>query len=566
MPGFVTIVSNSINFNKINLNYRSLKEFKLDEITINKTYIARYTNKKFLDDKMFEETNDFFIVIEGVIFNKKDLMNSFASSSYLDLIHKLYDNYGETFFKYFKGEFSGMLYDKINGKYIIFTNETGSKPIFYYNFNSTYIFSSELKVITDILKFNNIDFNLDEIGAYFLLTYGYMLEDYTLIRQVKKLQAGNYIVLDKDKMKIHSYNTIKNQPYNSESYEKTIGKLDELFKYAVKTQYEKDDEYQYKHISSLSGGLDSRMEVMIAHELGYSNCLNLTFGQNGCLDEIVAKAISSDINNEFVFYSLDNGNYLMDIDEMLICNDGLILYSGAAHVLSALKNINFEDYGIYHTGQVGDAVLGSFINNVNINNKSKIGDGAYSYRLLDRISDVVYNIQYKYNDEEIFKFYNRAFNGAINGDWVANQFTEFSSPFLYKDFFDYALKIPREYKYEERIYIDWINKLHPNIGNYKWEKIGIRPTNSLIKVKLYNKIIRRIFFKNRIESMNPFDYWYNNNHNLKKFLYSYINKNMYLLDSYNQLKKDCISLCDYGTFFEKTQVMTLLGALRLHFN
>jgi len=31
-----------------------------------------------------------------------------------------------------------------------------------------------------------------KIGAYFLLTYGHMLEDYTIIKEIKKL-AGKYI-------------------------------------------------------------------------------------------------------------------------------------------------------------------------------------------------------------------------------------------------------------------------------------------------------------------------------------------------------------------------------------
>ncbi|NFN94090.1 MULTISPECIES: hypothetical protein [unclassified Clostridium] len=561
MPGFLYINNNN-NIN-IDIEIKSLnKNLVIDEMKHENIYLKRFTNNKFLNDKLFFQDNESIVVIDGVILNLSKLRED--NEDNFSLVKRLYKKYGNDFFKYFKGEFSGLLYDKIEKKTIVYTNQIGSKNIFYYKNENCFIVSSELKVIVQVLKKLKIKYSINEFGCQCLLTYGYMLEDITLINEITKLTAGNYLTYKNRELEKINYFRLQNEPYLKEDKDEIIENLDKLFREAVRIQFNKDDEYNYKYIAPLSGGLDSRMTVMVANELGFNDCLNVTCSQNDYLDEKIAKKIASDINNKWLFFSLNNGNYLKNIDECLICNDGMALYSGSAHVLEMFKNINFRRYGIYHSGQIGDAVLGSFLSSPN-KNKPSINDGAYSNLIIRNMENQLKEIIKNYDSEEIFKFYNRAFNGTFNGDWTINQFTESASPFCDIDFLQYALRIPPKYKYKEKIYIEWILKKYPNIAKYKWERTGIKPTLFNNKVRIYaysEKMIRKIFVKKQ-RSMNPFDDWYKENTQLKTYVNQYLIDNIQLLSSYPDLLNNCNYLIEKGSLIEKTQVMTLLGAIKL---
>ncbi|MDI3495957.1 MAG: hypothetical protein PWQ72_2084, partial [Pseudothermotoga sp.] len=83
-----------------------------------------------------------------------------------------------------------VFYDKKNDRWLIYTNHFGEKQIFYLKLPDRVVFASELPWIMKYIKNNGVSYSIDEIGAYFLLTYSYMLEDYTIIKEIKKLPAG----------------------------------------------------------------------------------------------------------------------------------------------------------------------------------------------------------------------------------------------------------------------------------------------------------------------------------------------------------------------------------------
>ena len=62
--------------------------------------------------------------------------------------------------------------------------------------------------------------------------------------------------------------------------------------------------------------------------------------------------------------------------------------------------------------------------------------------------------------------------------------------------------------------------------------------------------------------MNPIQYWYDSNENLKKFIDNYFKNHINLLSD-SILKNDCTALFNKGTATEKTQVLTLLAAAKL---
>lgn len=106
---------------------------------------------------------------------------------------------------------------------------------------------------------------------------------------------------------------------------------DKIFRRTIELEFEKDKEYGYKHIATVSGGLDSRMTTWVVHDMGYTDQVNYTFSQSGYLDETIAKEIARDLKHEWIFKFLDNGNFLTNIEDMIKVNFGNFLYTGSAH-------------------------------------------------------------------------------------------------------------------------------------------------------------------------------------------------------------------------------------------
>ncbi len=568
MPGFVTVISKDLDCDSLGIEYNCLGKLVIEKKQYDNALVERYTIPKFLEDKVFREDEEVFVLIEGVILNFRDLKSKYASTDYFSAVKNMYRENGDDFFSEFKGEFSGILYDKINKKWLVFTNPTSSKPVYFYRGNGFCIFSSELKVVSQILRKLNCKYSLDRLGAYFLLTYGFMLADYTLIEEVKKLMPGSYAKIEGDKVSFHEYTKFENIQCTNESKEEIIDTIDILFKESVRLEYEKDLEYGYKHIATLSGGLDSRMNVMVANELGYRDVLNITLSQTNYYDENIAKKIASDIGYGFLFCSLDNGNYLKNVRDPVLCNDGLVLYPGSAHLLSCIEKINFDHFGLMHTGMLGSGAVGAYLSKPRLVRPTAAA-GAYSLYLIERVLPKIRSEVERYESEELFKLHNRGFNGIFNGNWTINQFTESASPFMDVELIRYCLSIPPSLKYRRKITIEWIHSRHPDAAKYIWELTKIRPSMNRI-LPFIAKVLRRsyikAFDKTNLLSMNPFQHWYRTNSGLRLFVNDYFRENLYLLDDYHQLKTDCTSLFNQGTLLEKAQVMTLMAAIKLHFS
>ena len=77
-----------------------------------------------------------------------------------------------------------------------------------------------------------------------------MLEDYTLFKEFKKLKPGHYLKFQNGIIKSIQYYRFNTPNYNL-SEEEIVNNTDALFRQAVKRAFEKNNEYGYKHLSSL---------------------------------------------------------------------------------------------------------------------------------------------------------------------------------------------------------------------------------------------------------------------------------------------------------------------------
>ncbi|WP_299714633.1 asparagine synthase-related protein [uncultured Tenacibaculum sp.] len=550
-----------------NTIYNNLKESNFSA--------ARCTINKYLDDKLFYNNENYFLIIEGVILNKNEYcVNQLWEESIIDL----YKDKGECFFEKFRGSFSGVLYDKQLNKFIVFSDHLGTKHLYYYKNEGELYISSSIKEMYSFLSKNNIDYSLSEGASYMLLTYGYMLNDNTLCNQIKRLEPGSYIVFENEQSSINSFYNFPVDFTKNITEEEAVEEIDLLFRKAIKLQFDKDLEYGYKPLVGLSGGLDSRMVTWVANQMGYKQQVNYTFSETNYLDETIAKKIAEDLKHEWIFKALDNGVFLDNIDEVNMISGGNAIYYGLSHGYSMLKYLNFKELGLVHTGQLGDVIIGSYIKNLKTPLVYK-GQGMYSTKMISKLKH--YKIQFNSLFElEQYILKQRGINGILMGNLTAQNYTETISPFCDIDFINFCLKLPISLRKGHNIYRKWVLKKYPEAAEYIWEntKRNLKHKEYYITYKgksipirkipqiLFNKLGVLKIGTNSKFHMNPLDYWYKNNSNIRAFQDGYFLEQINKLDLYPELKSDCIKLYEKGTAIERNQVLTLLSSVKLFFN
>lgn len=537
---------------------------------INGAFSYSFAFGKFNKDELCLENDMYLLILKGVILNKQELLDEKKQTNWGELVQYMYLENPFGFFKKFKGSFSGLVYDKNSKKIKCYTNHFGDQKLFYSVSENFFMVSSDFNVIHEHLLQKKGCLHLDRNAAYALLSYGYQLDGSTLIEEIKRVQAGTCIEYDGKQIRENQYYTFSNRAEESMSENEAVENLDNLFKHAVKLEFEKDKEYGFRSIASMSGGLDSRMVNWVAKDLGYEELTNLTFSQYPYLDASIAQQISEHLNYNWLFNALNPGNYLKNIDQSIRITNGLTPYHLSAHSYSSIELVDFRSFGLMHTGQLGDVVLGSYC-------QKNAYDPADVYSLKGsskKLAGKVILSENTQNTREEFILKKRGFNGILTGNFTMQTKTEVASPFLDPDFFDFCMKIPHAYRAFHRLYFKWMKEKYPESAKFPWERINAKINsphiyfnNKRIGIRqipgmLISKLGMQGFFeKDNSFNMNPFEHWYSTNASLHNYIEQYFLENKDIVAD-EELKRDAQFLFTEGTVSEKLQVLTLLSFLK----
>jgi asparagine synthase (glutamine-hydrolysing) len=579
MPGITAIIADDPKLRTHEPTGMLLGEASSDRADLPDGVVHRRSTTKFAADKLFAEGPSSFIALDGFVSNWPQLgadAHDF-SGRLVALDTTLSGEKPHLGLRRIRGEFSGVRRDRATGEWLVFTNQNGSKPVYYWHEGTTLLCSGDLASLSDLLRTSGRTLSLNETAAMFLLTYGFILGDHTLIDGVQKLPPGHCLRYRDGQLNIERYHRFAENagPAPNDSDE-CIEELDRLFRQAVHREYDKDREEGLRHAVTLSGGLDSRMTFMVAAEEGFDDLVAVTCSQGGYQDEQIARRIAADLRAEFICYSLDEGNYLLrELQDSVRANGGLVLYSGAAHLLGLLKRVDFRDLGMLHMGQLGDAVLGSYLKKPR-NIAPQPLTKAYAPDLLDAVRDAAQMAAEPFESNELFLLYNRGFNGVHNGTWLAHQFTECSSAFLDVDFLEFALRIPPELRFGESLYQKWIRRRVPAATRYVWERTKAKPGANPLAIRFRQAVwLAGMAARGKLLqlSMNPFRSWYRTNPRLGEFMRQRWRAERDRLDAYPLVRRSAEQLMDYreqfslrqaGALTRMTQVITLLEAMQLH--
>jgi asparagine synthase (glutamine-hydrolysing) len=215
---------------------------------------------------MADTEDKLMMVFNGEIYNYLDLREellkagyNFRTKSDTEVILNAYKAWGENCFGRLKGMFGLALLDKANDLLFLVRDQVGIKPLYYSTEKNSIYFASEVKA------FRALERTWEENHSWkvFFLTYGYLPEPYTTLKNVKPLPRGSYL-----KINVHTLQHTMHEYYRDD-YTQGIDNIEEA-KNIIVSSLNKAVE---RHLIAdapiglfLSGGVDSSLLTLLAKQ------------------------------------------------------------------------------------------------------------------------------------------------------------------------------------------------------------------------------------------------------------------------------------------------------------
>lgn len=526
--------------------------------------------QKFEKDKVFYDNEEFFVCLNGFILNKAFYTEQYPNLNWSEIIIILYKE-DKNFFKKFKGSFCGFIFDKNVNKVIAFTDQLGTRSLFYFYNDDYFVIAESFNYLLDFLIINQVEYTFNDRAVEYMITYGSMLDDCTFVKEINRILYGHYIQFSENSFEIIQYKkfTTKNQLDLSER--EAIELLEKTFTDALESEIKKNEEYGYKHLMDLSGGLDARTINYVAKDMGISNITNLHFSQMGSDEYLISEKLAKELKNSYMYFSLDNASHLFDVDNIVLLNYGLQYYPAIGANYKILKSQNNNEFGIKITGLLGDIHDGSF--STNTYQEKSYFDKLYKFNQSYSF-DIDSSVFQKFDTLEEFRFHTRGLLFGLTTSFITQNYLETFSPFCDEDFLDLSFNISLKMRVGNHIFRKWVNDKHKSAMMIKYDSTYCKPMRNDLLVKIFNKI-RKSFKKYMYichlsnkdyqeNNMNPMDYWLNTNKQLNEFIENYLESNIF--DTKNsELNDELKRIINKGNVVEKTSLMTAESVYKQYF-
>jgi asparagine synthase (glutamine-hydrolysing) len=151
---------------------------------------------------MCNEDGSRWIVYNGEVFNHRALRPALENAGHVyksrcdtETILHAYEEYGTSCVSHFRGMFAFAIWDKNARRLFCARDRMGIKPFYYYWDGKLFAFASEIKAL---LEHPAISAAIEESAIPEYLAFGYLSDERTFFRGIKKLMPGHVLVLSVD--------------------------------------------------------------------------------------------------------------------------------------------------------------------------------------------------------------------------------------------------------------------------------------------------------------------------------------------------------------------------------
>ena len=155
------------------------------------------------------EDDTVWIVFNGEIYNYQELReflltkgHTFKTKTDTEVIVHLYEEFGPACVEKLRGMFAFAIWDKRSEELLLARDRVGIKPLYYHHSAESLLFASEIKAI---LADPDVKAEVDPAMIDRYLTYYFVPGPETMLRGIRKLEPGCYLVVSKGQVEITQY-------------------------------------------------------------------------------------------------------------------------------------------------------------------------------------------------------------------------------------------------------------------------------------------------------------------------------------------------------------------------
>jgi asparagine synthase (glutamine-hydrolysing) len=267
-----------------------------------------------------DSSGRYALVFNGEFYNhneyRAELVSDgikFKSGSDTEVLLYLLIKYGENAIEKINGCFAFAFYDSISEKIIAARDRMGINPLVYYTDSEKFIFASEMKALYAF----GIPKELNTAAVYTYFQLNYLPANISMLKNVNKLEPGNYLVVDKSGISVKSYYKIPNSVLtdNYDDYQTASKKLRDLLDSAVERRLMSDVPLG----CFLSGGIDSTViTALAAGHTKHLNTFSIGFKDEEFFDETsFAEIVAKRYKTNHTSFKISNDDLLNNLTEML---------------------------------------------------------------------------------------------------------------------------------------------------------------------------------------------------------------------------------------------------------
>ena len=342
---------------------------KKNKVCIGQRRLSIIDLSKRAGQPMKSKCGNFILTYNGEIYNylllRKKLQKSgyiFKSDSDTEVLLAGCLVWGvENTLKKLEGMFTFAFYNITEKSLWLARDPMGIKPLYYSILGNKIVFASEL---SPLLSFNWVSKSINKNSLFSYFRYGYIPSPFSIIRNIKKLNAGNFIFFKEGNHKLCSYwehdKVVESKDrlnLKERNLEGCVDLLEKGLMSSVKSHMQSDVPYG----AFLSGGIDSSIIVALMQKQSLKKINTFSIGfKEKAHDEskhanIVANHIGTN-HNEIIINHNDVINALMDsskyFDEPFADNSSIPTYLVSKFARNTVK--------VCLSGDGGDELYGGY--------------------------------------------------------------------------------------------------------------------------------------------------------------------------------------------------------------
>ena len=275
----------------------------------------------------FSNCGRYVMVFNGEIYNFEAIANELKNETGLkqktasdtEIILEAFVHWGDNFIHKLNGMFAFAIWDKQNNELKLFRDRIGIKPLYYYWLDNVFAFSSEIKVLTQLITKSKLTINRNSI--YDILHLGYTPQTFTAFNEIKKVPSGSFLKVKDKEISITKFWDLNKQIKTEIIKDEFVAKkgLENSLKLSVEKQMISDVPLG----TFLSGGIDSSLVTALAQKMSTNpiNTFSIGFKDDKFDESRYARKIAQELHTNHHEFVLTEKEAIEQVDNLLSIYD-----------------------------------------------------------------------------------------------------------------------------------------------------------------------------------------------------------------------------------------------------